>query len=175
MKKVFLISGLAQHGKDSTAEILKKGLGGKTLILHNADYLKYIAMQYMEWDGKKDLSGRNLLQQLGTEKVRFGMKKPLFWTEKTCDVIDILSDYYDYFCVPDTRFRNEIFYPQARFPDCVTTLRVNRLNFDSGLTLEQKNHKSEIDLIDFPHDFYINSESGLDKLEIEVNKIISKL
>jgi hypothetical protein len=175
MKTIFLISGLAQHGKDSVANFLKQKLSGKTLILHNADYLKYIATAYMGWDGSKGIEGRNLLQYLGTERVRFDMKRPLYWVERTCDIIDILYDYYDFFCVPDTRFKNEIYYPLARFPGCVKTIRVNRLNFSSCLTPEQKNHSSEIDLVDFPHDIYINSESGLDNLEREVDEIISKL
>lgn len=173
MKKIFLISGLAQAGKDSTAIFLKQKLPGKTLILHNADYLKYICKQYLEWDGKKDKSGRTLLQVTGTEKVRFELKRPLFWIEKSCDVIDICKDAYDYFAISDTRYLNEIYYPQARFPGKVFTIRVHRLNFDNGLTEEQKNHISEKELVGFQHNYEIYSESGLDKLEIEVDKFLS--
>lgn len=175
MKKIFLVSGKAMHGKDSVAILLKQKLNGKTLILHNADYLKYIAKEYMEWDGKKDEKGRNLLQSLGTEKVRVMMKRPLFWVEKTCDAIEILSDIFDYFIVPDTRFSNEINYPMARFPNCVESIRVNRLNFDNGLTDEQKNHLSEISLDNFKFDYYIESESGLDNLEKALDLLIPNL
>jgi hypothetical protein len=175
MKKIYLISGQAQHGKDSTANFLKQKFIGKTLIFHNADYLKYIAKQYMGWDGNKDEIGRNILQLLGTEKVRLGTNKPLFWTEKSCDIIDIFYNDFDYFIIPDTRFKNEIFYPKARFPDKVITIRVIRKNYESQLNNEQKNHLSEIDLINFPHDFYIESESGLNNLEKEVDNIIDKL
>jgi len=173
MNKIFLISGLAQHGKDSTANFLKQKLSGKTLILHNADYLKYIAKQYMNWNGEKDEIGRTLLQTLGTEKVRWELKKPLYWIEKSCDIIDILSDYYDYFAIADTRYKNEIYYPQARFPNNVISMRVHRLNFKNNLTEKQKNHISETELINFEHDYNIYSESGLNKLEIEVDKFIS--
>jgi len=172
LKQIFLISGKAQHGKDSVANFLKQKLIGKTLIIHNADILKYIAKQYLEWDGNKDVAGRTLLQQLGTEQVRFGLKRPMFWTEKTCDTIEILQSYFDYFCVPDTRFANEVFYPQARFPGLVITIRVNRLNFDNGMTQEQKNHQSEIELDDFHFDYYISSPSGLSYLEEEVDNFI---
>jgi len=172
MNKVIVISGKAQHGKDSVAELLKQKLNGKTLILHNADYLKYIAKEYMGWDGKKSESGRHLLQQLGTEQVREGLKRPLFWVEKSCDVIDILSQEFDYFIIPDTRFFNEIYYPQARFPEKVISIRVERLNFDNGLTPEQKKHSSETGLDHFKFDYKIKSESGLDNLEIEVNRIV---
>lgn len=175
MKTIFLISGKACHGKDSVANILKDKLKGNSLIIHNADYLKYVAKQYMGWNGQKDDIGRAILQVLGTEKVRIGLNKPLFWIEKTCDVIDILKNDYDYFFVPDTRFPNEVYYPKARFPTDVLSLRVIRKNFDNGLTQEQKLHPSETALDEFDFDYVIESESGLDKLEIEVQKFIKTL
>ena len=175
MKQIFLISGKAQAGKDSTANFLKQKLPGKSLIIHNADYLKYIAKEYMGWNGQKDKQGRALLQWLGTDKIRLELKKPLFWVDKTCEVIEILEDTYDYFIVSDVRFSNEVFFPKARFPRLVTTIRVERLNFYNGLTEEQQRHLSEIDLDDFDFDYRVISENGLDNLEIEVDKLIKKL
>jgi hypothetical protein len=175
MKEIFAISGFAQHGKDSTANILGKLLGGNYLVVHNADYLKYICKQYMGWDGNKDEKGRNLLQKVGTDRIRLGMDKPSFWIEKTCEIIEIFRENYDYFMIPDCRFLNELFYPKAKFPYNVTTIRVHRLFFDNGLTPEQKKHPSEIELADFRHDFHIYSESGLDKLEVEIKKILEDL
>jgi hypothetical protein len=55
----------------------------------------------------------------------------------------------------------------------VTTIRVVRLNFDNGLSEAQKNHASEIELMEFKHDYHIVSKSGLDKLEVEVDKFIN--
>ena len=172
MKQIFVISGYAFSGKDSTAQILKDNLDGNSLILHFADYLKYIAKQYMGWNGLKDVSGRTLLQKLGTEKVRLELKKPLFWVENVCDVIEILQDDFDYFFVPDLRYINELHYPKARFPRKVTSIRVKRLNFQNGLTPEQRNHISERELENYPHDYYIQSESGLDYLEKAVKDFI---
>jgi hypothetical protein len=172
MKQIFLISGKAQHGKDSTAKILQQKVHGTSLIIHNADFLKYIASNYMGWKGGKSEPERTLLQWLGTEKVRIGMQKPLFWVETSCNIIKILEDKYDYFMIPDTRFKNEIFYPQAIFPDMVTTLRVNRLNFDNGLTEAQKNHISETELDYFNFDWVLSSESGLHNLEVEIDKFL---
>jgi len=172
MKQIFTISGLAQHGKDSTASFLKEKLNGKSLVLHNADFLKYIAEKYMGWNGAKDNYGRDLLQWLGTDRVRVELNKPLFWIEKSCDAIEILQDKYDYFFISDTRFINEVRYPQARFPHLVTSVHVTRLNFDNGLTEQQKNHPSETSLNGFKFDYKIVSESGLDKLEVEVDKFI---
>ena len=172
MKQIFLISGKAQHGKDSAAQILKKYLHGHSLILHYADYLKYIAKEYMEWNGLKDESGRTLLQKLGTEKVRMELKWPMFWVERVCDVIEILQNDYEYFLVPDMRYINEMFYPKARFPNMVTSIRVKRFNFENDLTLEQRNHISETELENYPHDYYIQSSSGVDNLDIEIKRFI---
>ena len=174
MKQIFVISGEARHGKDSVANFLKQKLPGTTLIIHFADYLKFIATNYMSWDGKKDVAGRTLLQQLGTEKVRMELRKPLFWAERVCETIEILQNDYDYFCVHDCIYLNEIYYPKAKFPNMVTTIRVHRMNFDNGLTPEQKSHISERELVDFKHDYDIYSESGLDNLEKEVDAFIYK-
>lgn len=57
MKKVICISGKAQHGKDTTATILKAALEGrnnKVLIFHYADLLKYLCKEYFGWNGEKD-------------------------------------------------------------------------------------------------------------------------
>lgn len=175
MKKIFIISGYAQHGKDSAALILKKLLSGKSLIIHNADYLKYICKQYMNWDGNKDDAGRELLQKVGTERIRLGMNRPLFWIEKTCEIIEIFKDGYDYFMISDCRFLNEVFYPKAKFPHNAVSLRIHRLNFDNNLTEKQKNHLSETELSHFQHDYHIYSENGLDNLEREIKIILEKL
>ena len=175
MKQIFLISGKAQHGKDSTANILKKKLSGKTLILHNADFLKMIAEKYLGWDGSKNSQSRDLLQWLGTDRTRLELNKPLFWVEKVCDAIEIVLDKYDFFCVPDVRFENEVYLPKARFPGFITTIKIIRNNFDNGLSQKQKNHLSETSLDNFNFDYVIESESGLDKLEIEIDKFLQNM
>jgi len=165
MKRIFLISGKAQHGKDLSARILKEKLGEEnTLIVHFADYLKMIAEKYMGWDGQKDLKGRTLLQWLGTDRIRIELRKATYWADRVCEVIDILQDKYDYFIVPDTRFFNEIYSVKAMFPENTTTVRVERLNFENTLTEEQRKHLSEIQLDCFEFDYYIKSESGEDNL-----------
>ena len=168
MKNIFLISGFAQHGKDTTAKFIQKHIDGRTLILHNADYLKYICKEYLNWNGNKDIEGRTLLQILGTQRVRLELNKPLFWIEKTCDVIEILQRDYDYFCVPDTRYINEIHYPKAKFPNKIFSIRINRTNFENNLTEEQRNHISETELEHYRHDIELSFEEGLDIMEEKI-------
>lgn len=175
MKKIILISGKAQNGKDSTALFLKQKLPGKTLILHYADYLKYICQQYLGWDGVKDETGRQMLIDVGTYKIRKKLKLPNFHAEKVMEIIDIFQDDFDYFIVPDVRFPNEVLLPQWKYEDKVITCRINRLDFESPLTLDQQQDISETALDNFKFDYYIESLSGLDNLEVAVNELTNTI
>jgi hypothetical protein len=169
--KVITISGYAKAGKDLSATILKEKLefaGKKVLIVHYADYLKFIAQQYFGWDGKKDEKGRSLLQWLGTDKVRKTM--PDFWVDIVVQLIRVFSNDFDYFIVPDTRFDNEVTSMKENFD--TLSVHVTRLNFDNGLTQVQKNHPSEIALDGWKFDWYITSETGKDNLSYEIKKLI---
>lgn len=171
-KNILLIGGHAQAGKDTVANFLKDKLLGRALIIHNADYLKYICKQYYGWDGKKGDKGRAILQYVGTDLVRQEKDMATYWVERTCDIIKIFWDQYDYFIVPDLRFLNEVYYTKSRFPYNVMTVKVVRPNFDNGLTEEQKNHLSEVDLDEFEFDATIMNNSGIDRLERAVENFM---
>lgn len=78
----------------------------------------------------------------------------------------MFPDEWDYVIVDDCRFANEL---ERWIGFNTINLRVNRKNFISPLTLEQQSHISETELDDYEFDYVINSESGLDKLEKEVD------
>lgn len=173
MVKVILFSGKAQHGKTTAAEIVKAKLEARkrrVLIINYADYLKFIAKQYYDWDGNKDEKGRTLLQWLGTDKIR--AVSPDFWADAVVRLIEVVKDDFDVVCIGDVRFPNEIkkmsFNPNF---DAISA-HVKRLNFDNGLTPEQQNHPSEIALNRWNFDWYIECESGIENLEREVDKMI---
>lgn len=165
--KIITISGQARHGKNATADIIKEKLiqqGQRVLIINYADYLKFLAKQYYGWNGEKDEAGRTLLQQLGTEKVR--KKSPNFWVDTVIRTVNVLADDFDYVLIPDSRFKNEI----DRFIKKgynVTSIHVERLNFDNGLTEEQKKHPSETALNNYDFDIILEADT-LDELK---NKI----
>jgi hypothetical protein len=172
LKQIFLISARAREGKDSTADIMMKYLDGKCIKVSFADYLKTIATKYFNWDGDKGEQGRTLLQYIGTDLIRDKIGWQNFHVNRVYEDIKIAENQFDYFLIPDTRRKNEIFYMKAMFPDLVTTIRVDRLNFESPLTKEQQIHISETDLDSFNFDFHIRSESGLDNLETEIKKVL---
>jgi hypothetical protein len=169
MRGIITISGSACHGKDLTANILKnkmEAMNYKILIIHQADYLKYIAQQYFGWDGKKNTEGRTILQKIGTDIVR--SRDPNFWTNLVFQFIRVFQEDFDYFLIPDTRFKNEI----ESFGEYVTPIKVIRTNFDNGLTEEQKNHPSERALDNFCFSYYIQNKTDINGLEIEIDKFL---
>ena len=170
--KIVTISGLAQHGKDTTASIIKyrfESEGKKVLVIHYADYLKFIAEKYYGWDGSKDAKGRELLQQLGTNKAR--KRSPDIWVNVVMEFVKAFGEDFNYVLIPDTRFPNEIEVPTKMGYE-VFSMWIHRKDFDNGLTPDQKNHPSETSLLDFPFRCVISVESKMEKLVDAVNKMI---
>ena len=170
MKKIILISGKAENGKTTCANMLQRQLfedGYRTIIVRYAYYLKDIAKRFCKWNGVKDEKGRNLLQYLGTDIIRKKLNKPDFHVARVCEDIEICQDYFDYVIIDDTRFPNEIEYPIEKFgKDNVVTIRINRMDendiykpYVSSLTDEQKHHISEIALDNYDFDYYIITNS----------------
>ena len=147
-------------------------LQGKSIKVPLAGDLKSICKNYLGWDGTKSEEGRQILQQIGTDKIRNEMHWDTFHAERVAQTVKIIQDYYSYIFVPDLRFRNELHYLSAMFPNDVISIRINRLNYKSPLTESQLLHESECDLDGYINkfDYYIESESGLDNLEREIDK-----
>lgn len=167
--KVCCISAKAGHGKDTAAEILKNYLetrGKRVLIIHFADLLKYICKQFFGWDGNKDERGRTLLQYIGTDVV--GAKNPAYWAEFVTNFLKMFEDEWDYVLIPDCRYPVEVATVESVFE--TTVLRVERPNFDNGLTDVQKNHPSEVDMDYYPFDLILYNDKGIDEF---ANKIYS--
>lgn len=176
MKKIILFSGKAEHGKTTAAEYLKDILesrGERVVITRYAYYLKDLAKRYCGWDGQKDNTGRQLLQELGTDIIRQKLNKPNFHVGRICEDIEICQDYVDYVLIDDARFENEIYYPKAMFENKVITIHVIRTtpNFHSHLSEEQLKHKSETALDNFnSFDFTIEAKD-VNELDAAIKKI----
>lgn len=167
--KVCCISAKARHGKDTAAAMMAEYLenkGHKVLITHFADLLKYICKQFFGWNGDKDEKGRTLLQYVGTDVV--GAKRPSYWADFLVDVLELFENEWDYVILPDCRYPLEFTCMRAKFDTVI--LRVERPNFDNGLTEEQKNHASETKMDDYKFDEVIYNDSNLAELR---NKVIN--
>ncbi len=134
-----------------------------------ADLLKHICKKYFGWDGQKDLFGRTLLQAMGDGAREINLN---YWVNYLIGFINVFKHLvsWDYVIVDDCRMSNEITRWDEEWD--TTAVRVERLNFKSPLTLEQQTHISETALDFYNFDYIITSESGLNKLEIEVNKFL---
>lgn len=172
--KVIAISGHAQNGKDTTANMLNEKLvakGKRVLITHYADLLKYICKTFFDWDGKKDERGRHILQYVGTDVIR--QKMPDYWVDFIVSILDLFGESWDYVLIPDSRFPNEI----EKLRTCgfdVTHLRVIRPNFISPLTEEQQKHPSETALDNTEPDYFIVNDGTLDDLSALINKYMEE-
>lgn len=166
--KVICISGKAQHGKDTTATILREELetlGYSVIVTHYADLLKHICRMFFGWNGKKDEAGRQILQYVGTDVVR--KQRPDFWVDFIISVLELFNSEWDYVLIPDCRFPNEIDAMQnAGFN--TTSLRITRLNFESPLTEAQQQHPSETALDDYGFDHTIHNDGTLDDLREKI-------
>jgi hypothetical protein len=175
MPNIITISGKAEHGKDFCAKILQKKLqdrGKKVVIIHYADYLKYVAKQYFEWDGQKNDNGRTLLQWLGTDLARNNY--PNIWVNVVIMLVKAIFPNFDYIIIPDCRFPNEVNSLKLESDFIVNTIKVIRLNYENSLTPEQRLHPSETALDNFDFGYTLISESGEGNMTRAVEKYIKE-
>lgn len=172
--KVVLISGKAQHGKDTVASMIKRKLrsdGHKVLVTHYGDLVKYICKEFFEWDGKKDIPGRWLLQTVGTDRIR--SKYPDFWVDFIHKILTCFPREWDYVLIPDCRFPNEIETIVKSGMDAVH-LRVIRGNFESPLTEEQQKHPSETALDSYTPDCWVSNDGTIRDLNMTIEKWVEE-
>ena len=165
--KIILFSGFARHGKDQSATFLKEELekSGKTvLIYHFADALKSLCESSYNWiKGDKGPIGRTILQNVGTA---YRKNNPECWVNIARQIALGCSE--EYMLIPDCRYKNEA----LGFLDFdYKNIRIERPNFDNGLTEEQKKHISETEMSTFSeYDYIITNDGSLDDLREKIKK-----
>lgn len=168
---IICISGKARHGKDTVGTMLKsefEAKGQRVLLIHYADLLKWLCEKYFAWDGQKDDAGRTLLQRVGTDVVR--NQNPDFWVDFVISFVSFFKNEWDYVIIPDCRFLNELNrWKEAGFNTYY--FRVERPDFDNGLSAEQKIHPSETALDSVDPDLKILNDGDLVHLEKRVMRI----
>ena len=150
--KVILISGKAQHGKDTLAGMLKNHLEDKSyrvLIAHYGDLVKYVC----------------------TDVVR--KQNENFWAGFIKDILTMFSHEWDYVLIPDTRFVNEVECFDGDIDS--SPVRIYRPDYDSGLTPQQLSHPSETALDDYEYDYYVVNDGSLQDLEKKVPEILKAI
>lgn len=172
--KIYMVSGKACHGKDTTVAMIHKIYKEKNKRIINlqfSSYIKEYAKKISNWDGSEETKPRTLLQELGTDIIRNKID-PLFFVNRIIGDIKVYSYYFDAITVSDVRAKVELDIPKQTFND-VVKVRVVRPNFDNGLSLEQKSHFTETDLDDYDKfDYEIINDGSLEDLEQKVRKMV---
>ena len=170
---IVLISGKAEAGKTTAANILKRLIRerepeARVTIVPYAAHVKNTAKLLFDWNGVKDEAGRQLLQWWGTDVVR--AQYPDFWVEEVMRLVDVARDQLDSVIIDDVRFpaaarrwsrpttiiscragQNRRNRPMTN----ELTVRVERPGHENALTPEQRRHPSETALDVFPHDCHV--------------------
>lgn len=177
MKKIILISGKAEHGKTTLAELLKKSIleeypDRKVTSMSYATTIKDYVKKYFGWDGSLENKPREILQKLGTDVIRKKLNKPLFHAQRLAEDIEVLWDEFDYVLIDDCRFPNEYYYLKAKFPNEVIFINVYRPYHTSKLTEEQLKHESETALDNFDEYDYKFRNEDLKNLYTAISKVV---
>ena len=183
---IFLISGKAGHGKDEFFHTAVDYLSSDKYPTRFAygDCVKDVAL-YMGWDGMKDVKGRGLLQTIGDGARRYD---PDIWIKKTLTKMEqhfIQNQWGGALFITDCRYPNEIDEPRkwagflsklVKKEIKVVSVRVTRqLDFDSGLTAEQKQNSSETALDDYTKfDYMIANIGTLEEYREKIIQVLDK-
>lgn len=170
--RVICISGKAQHGKSTTATMMKSKLeksGKKVLIANYAGLVKYICEAFFGWNRKKDDKGRALLQFVGTDVIR--AQEPDYWVDFIADMLTFFNGKWDYVIMDDCRFPNEISKLMSRGFK-VTHVRVIRDGFKSPLEDKAQRHISETALDNVVPDFEIMNSGTLSDLRETIDEVL---
>ena len=179
MKKIILIGGKAESGKNYCADYIKKQLESKGYRVAEdmfAKYIKSIMINYYNWDGiTKDDFYRDKLQQMGTEIIKDKLNFKSWHSLRLAQDIQIIEADFDYILINDVRFHDEIHTMRAMFPKQVMDVRINWTgNKNQGLKGGLSQHKSEIDLDDFNFSEFINND-GTDRVLSQLNWFIKNI
>ena len=173
-KRVYIVCGKARNGKDTICSLIEKIYNEKNKAILNLQYSSYIKMYaktITNWDGSEETKPRALLQMLGTDIIRKKIDELLF-VNRAVEDIKVYSYFYDAITISDARTKTEVDIPKNKL-DNIISIKVIRPNFDNGLTIEQKNHFTEIDLDDYDKfDHIVYNDGTIEELEEKIRKIV---
>lgn len=142
------ISGKKRVGKDTVGHWLE--------IKHEFTRISFAALlkEYARafgWDGKKDIKGRKLLQDLGMVVRNYNEN---FWVDAACAEMGRLKEEYNQenFVITDVRFMNEV--------EMIKDLGGYIIRVTSPTEIKTDIHVSETELDNYNFDKVINSVKG---------------
>ena len=173
---IILISGKAGVGKTTVGDFLDEFLSKVPLNVTSigfADDLKRVAKGDFNWDGRKNLKGRRLLQQIGFIGREYDKN---IWVEKLLGDLDSASIFFpDITIIDDWRFLNEAEYFEEGLYDLFKINVVSEIR--GGLRGGLGEDISEIELDNYTKFDYIvkNNFTNLEDLKKECEKLVDIL
>ena len=172
--KIFVIGGCAGAGKTTFGKLLREELkdyGYKPCVMQITNPLYSYAMNYFNWDPKKDEKPREFLQHMGIEIIKERLGKKDFLLNRLYEDIEILSNFFDTFIITDARLISEFLSIKNKYDD-VVTIKIVRKDYDNKLTDEEKNHITEKEIEGYTDFDYIINNKGLEDLKEEVLELV---
>jgi hypothetical protein len=174
--KVFIISGKAKVGKDTTANIIKeygKEKNLKTLNLQFSKYIKMYAQIITNWQGVEETKPRSFLQDLGN-MVRNNIDEN-FFINRIIEDIKVLSNFCDIITISDARLPKELDMIANVYKNSYK-INIIRPNFKNELTTEENQHITETALDNYKHFDYIFINDGtINDLKEKVENVIKDI
>lgn len=174
---IFIVSGKANSGKDTTCELINnhcKLKELKSINLQFSSYIKMYAKVISGWNGSEDTKPRSLLQELGTDIIRNKIDNE-FFIKRIIGDIKVYSYYCDVITISDARLPEEIDSIYDEFNN-VIRINVERPNFNNSLNAVEKKHHTEVALDSYDkYDYTLVNDSTIEKLNEKINKIVDEV
>ena len=174
--KLYVIGGKAKSGKNTFGKLLREELkeyGYRPCVMHLTTPLYSYAENYFEWNENSDEKPREFLQKMGVEIIKEKLGKKTFLLDRLSEDIEILSEFFDTFIIVDARLKKEFDYLTSKYQD-VVTIKLERENYESGLSDAEKSHITENDLNDYQSFDYLVTNSGIITLKEKAKELIKK-
>lgn len=177
VKKVFLLHGKAQSGKNYCADIMKalcETKGEKVLTIAFADWVKDCLRRYYGIEDYKSEWGRSNITHFATDICR--KNDPDIWARVVATTVKAMESEWDIVLIPDWRFENESEVMERYFPNKVVKVLITRpdVNNVDKMTEKQREHQSETELDNWENfDYNILNEYG--KLENIYKQLIDMI
>lgn len=175
--KFYILSGKAGNGKNKVASYIEeiyKEKNIKVINLAYAAYLKGYAKNILNWDGNEQTKPREFLQQIGVELIKTKINSMML-VNRLIEDAKVYSYFYDVITISDARFPEEIETIKKLF-DKVTVIHIHGLEGNNKLTIDERNHATEVALDEYTdYDYEIDNSGTLDKLKENVESIINEV
>ena len=174
---IFIVSGKANSGKDTTCELINNFIRLrelKSINLQFSSYIKMYASNISGWDGSEDSKPRTLLQQLGTDIIRKNIDNDFFINRIIGD-IKVYSYYFDVITISDARFPEELDSISNNFEN-VIKINIVRPNFENNLDNTERKDKTEVALDNYNnYDYVLVNDGTIEDLNIKIENMISEV